>query len=492
MRSTLRFRRKVSKHPFHGLAVSGCFLLFGSSLLLSSCSKDDMAIDPVTTAYEADEEYSAGLVGTSFDLSVNAFGEVAKNLSGNANGAFVLGNSFFRSNWVIAPASVTSRDGLGPMLNAISCSGCHSLDGRGQPPRTESERLSDLLIRLSRPGAGAHGGPLADPTYGLQISGQANPGVTAEGDMLVHYTEQPGTYPDGNAYSLRQPTYTWRNLGYGAMPTDIQFSPRVAMQIPGLGLLEAIDAATIEALADPADTDGDGISGRPNYVWDGAASRTTLGRFGWKANQPTIRQQVADAFAGDMGLTTTMHTSEELSAVQISQFHYDLLPNGGVPEVTDSQLDAVAFYCSTLAVPVRRNVKDASVLRGKQLFVQVGCGKCHTPKLTTGSTGGTIPEFANQTIRPYTDLLLHDLGPALADGRPDYQASGQEWRTAPLWGLGMIKTVSGHTTLLHDGRARNAEEAILWHGGEADSARQAFAKLPKTDRDVLLKFLQSL
>jgi CxxC motif-containing protein (DUF1111 family) len=491
MRSTPRFRRNVFKHPFRGLAAGGCFLLLGSSLLLGGCSKDDEAVDPYP-GYETDEEYSGGQVGTTTDLSVNAFGNVAKNLAGNANGAFVLGNSFFRTNWVIAPASVTSRDGLGPMLNAISCSGCHSLDGRGQPPRTEAEQLSDLLIRLSRPGTDAHGGPLADPAYGLQLSGRANPGVTAEGDMLVHYVEQPSTYPDGTTYSLRQPNYSWRNLGYGLMPATIQFSPRVAMQIPGLGLLEAVDAATIEALADPADADQDGVSGRPNYVWNAAAGRATLGRFGWKANQPTIRQQVADAFAGDMGLTSTMHSSEELSDVQINQFHYDQLPNGGVPEVTDAQFDAIAFYCSTLAVPVRRNVKDATVLHGKQLFVQVGCGKCHTPRLVTGSSGGTIPEFANQTIRPYTDLLLHDLGPALADGRPDFQATGQEWRTPPLWGLGMIRTVSGHTTLLHDGRARNTEEAILWHGGEADGARQAFAALPKADREVLLKFLQSL
>ena len=488
---TPRLRRSLPKHPLRGFARGGCLLLLGGALLLSGCAEEDTAIDPAP-GYETEEEYSGGQRGTTFDLSVNAFGDAARNLSGDANGAFVLGNSFFRSNWVIAPASVPSRDGLGPMLNAVSCSGCHRLDGRGQPPRTEAERLSDLLIRLSRPGTDAHGGPLPDPAYGLQLSGQANPGVVAEGDMRVQYAAQPGTYPDGTAYALRRPDYSWRNLGYGTLPADIQFSPRVAMQLPGLGLLEAVDAATIEALADPTDADGDGVSGRPNYVWNQEAGRATLGRFGWKANQPTLRQQVADAFAGDMGLTSRLHPNEELSAVQTQQFRYDQLPNGGTPEVSDAQLEAVIFYCAALAVPVRRGAKDGAVLRGKQLFGQVGCGKCHTPKLLTGSTGGSIPEFANQTIRPYTDLLLHDLGPGLADGRPDFLASGQEWRTPPLWGLGLLRTVSGHTTLLHDGRARNAEEAILWHGGEADGARQGFMKLAKDDRAALLQFLQSL
>ena len=485
MRMTSQLSCSVRNHSFRGLAVGGWLLL------LSGCNNTaQVAADP-NPGYEIGEELSGGAQGTTFDQSVNAFGDVAGTLAGDQNGEFVTGNSFFRSNWVIAPASVTSRDGLGPMLNAVSCSGCHTLDGRGQGPRSEEERLSALLIRLSRPGTDAHGGPLPDPAYGLQLSGRANPGVLAEGDMLVHYAEQPGTYPDGTAYSLRQPTYSWRDLGYGAMPADIEFSPRVAPQIPGLGLLEAVPEAAITALADPNDADGDGISGRPNYVWDRATGRAALGRFGWKANQPTVRQQVTEAFAGDMGLTTSLHPSEELSEVQINQYHYDRLPNGGTPEVSDYQLDVVAFYCSTLAVPARRSVKDPAVLSGKQFFAQVGCGKCHAPKLLTGS-GGTVPEFANQTIRPYTDLLLHDMGPGLADGRPDYQATGQEWRTPPLWGLGMIKTVSNHTTLLHDGRARNAEEAILWHGGEADAARQRFTKLSKAERDQLLEFLHSL
>ena len=461
---------------------------------LAACSNYDpdpnLGIDPAAT-YEPGEEYSGGERGTVFDFSVNAFGDGASGLAGDSAGAFVTGNSFFRSNWVIAPASVTSRDGLGPLLNAVSCSGCHTLDGRGRPPQTESERLSGLLIRLSRPGTDLHGGPLADAAYGLQLATQANPGVAAEGDMLVHYDEQPGTYADGSAYALRRPSYSWRNLGYGTMPADMQYSPRLAPQIPGLGLLEAVDASTIEALADPQDANHDGISGRPNYAWDKAAGKLLLARFGWKANQTTLRQQVADAFGADMGLTTSINPVPDLSSVQVNQYHLDQLPNGGSPEVTDYQLNVVSFYCASLAVPARRSVKEPAVLQGKQLFAQVGCGSCHVARLQTG-TSGTIPEFRGQTIRPYTDLLLHDMGPALADGRPDYLATGSEWRTPPLWGLGMLKTVNNNAFLLHDGRARTPEEAILWHGGEAEAARVAFTKLSKEQRTQLLTFLQSL
>ena len=460
-------------------------------MALGGCSKSDQEAADPTPGYETSEEYSGGLTGSTFDQSSNAFSFETGKLSGDQHGEFNTGNSFFRLNWVIAPASVTSRDGLGPMLNAASCAGCHQMAGRGQPPRTEAEPLSGLLIRLSLPGTDAHGGPLPDPAYGLQLSGQANPGVIAEGDVLVQYADVPGTYADGTAYALRQPSYTPRNLGFGPLPANVQLSPRVAMQMPGLGLLEAVDDATLEALADPTDANHDGISGRPNYVWNRAAGRPTLGRFGWKANQPTLRQQVADAFAGDMGLSSSLHPNEELSDLQINQFRYDQLPNGGSPEVSDYQLDVVSFYCGALAVPGRRGVKNADVLRGKALFVQAGCGQCHTPKMTTG-THGPIPEFAGQTIRPYTDLLLHDMGLALADGRPDFLATGQEWRTPPLWGLGLIRTVSGHTTLLHDGRARNIEEAILWHGGEGATAQAAFIKMPKADRTALLTFLQSL
>ena len=265
-------------------------------------------------------------------------------------------------------------------------------------------------------------------------------------------------------------------------------SPRVGPQLPGVGLLEAIPEASILALADPDDTNRDGISGRPNHVWNYATKQKVLGRFGWKANQPDLHQQAASAFTGDMGITNSLFPAEELTDTQ--QQLYGQLPNGGSPELADNNLTNVTLYLQTLAVPARRNADDQVVLRGKQLFRQLNCSGCHVAKMQTGSH--PVAVLANQTIRPYTDLLLHDMGAGLADNRPDFEATGSEWRTPPLWGIGLIKLVNRHTFLLHDGRARNVEEAILWHGGEAQKAADGFRAMPKTDRDALLKFVESL
>jgi CxxC motif-containing protein (DUF1111 family) len=255
----------------------------------------------------------------------------------------------------------------------------------------------------------------------------------------------------------------------------------------GLGLLEAVPESTLEALADESDHDGDGISGRVNLVWDVREGRARPGRFGWKANVTTIAQQTAGAFLGDLGITSSMFPDE---ACPDGQTACRAAPNGGAPELTDQKLDAVVLYARSLAVPARRGVGDARVTRGEALFAQAGCGSCHTPKLVTGDSD--VPAFTRQTIRPYTDLLVHDLGPELADGRPDGRASGSEWRTPPLWGLGLLERVSKHQHLLHDGRARGVAEAILWHGGEAANARERFRTLSKEDRAALLAFLSAL
>jgi CxxC motif-containing protein (DUF1111 family) len=277
-------------------------------------------------------------------------------------------------------------------------------------------------------------------------------------------------------------------LSYGELSGSLLFSPRVAQQLIGLGLLEALDENTILSFTDENDVNRDGVSGRANYVYDFINKKTSIGRFGWKANQPSLRQQISSAFLGDMGLTTNMFSDENCtSAEQDCQ----KATTGGIPEVDESKLEKIIFYDATLAVPARRSVKDPQVLFGKKLFLQAKCDNCHKTKMTTGPHP-SIPELSNQTIRPYTDLLLHDMGEALADGRPDFQATGQEWRTPPLWGIGLIKTVNKHTFLLHDGRARNIEEAILWHGGEGETSKQAFIKMPAEEREALIKFLESL
>ncbi len=475
------------------LLLVASFAVFGLSLSVVSCNADKDVTDAVGFVEDDGEQFSGGST-TLFDATENAFNHAVPGLDSDGEDRFVTGNSLFRNNWVTAPATTTARDGLGPMFNAASCSGCHTLDGRGRPPLPGETGLSSMLVRLSVPGQDAHGGPLPDPTYGDQLSNHAIRGVAAEGEVRITYTETAGQYPDGTAYSLRTPSYSFDNLSYGALGAGILLSPRVAPQMPGLGLLAAVPEAALLAIADPADLNGDGISGRPNYVWDTEKQQRTLGRFGWKANQPTVRQQTAGAFVGDMGITSALFQAENCTSPQRD---CAAAPTGNTSatepyELSVANLERVAYYSATLAVPGRRQWQDAAVVRGKQLFVQtLNCAGCHRPKLQTG-TSDIEPLLAHQTIRPYTDLLLHDMGPSLADGRPDFEATGAEWRTPPLWGAGLFQTVNRHTFYLHDGRARSLEEAILWHGGEAQRARDAFTRLSREDRAAVIKFLNSL
>jgi CxxC motif-containing protein (DUF1111 family) len=331
------------------------------------------------------------------------------------------------------------------------------------------------------------GGPVAEPNYGLQFNNRAILGAKPEGNVSITYTEIPGTYSDGSSFSLRKPNYDFTNLGYGSLHSSFLFSPRIANQVMGLGLLESVPESTILSYADENDSNRDGISGKPNKVWNFQTMQMELGRFGWKANQPNLYQQTAGAFLGDMGITSPLFPEENLTPIQ--QNMYSNIPNGGMPEITIDNLNRVVAYMKTLAVPARRNVNDIVVLKGKKIFSQLNCNGCHKPLMTTKSS---IDQLNNQVIRPYTDLLLHDMGEELADNRPDFLANGKEWRTPPLWGLGLIRTVNGHTFLLHDGRARNMEEAILWHAGEATQSRDKFKQLSKSDRDAVIKFLESL
>lgn len=408
------------------------------------------------------------------DVSREAFTRPLPNLQGERRAPFFVGNSFFNQNWVAAPASTAGRDGLGPLFNSRSCSTCHFKDGRSAAP-AEDQPFTTTILRISLPGPA--GEPVPDPVYGGQIQGSALPEVTPEAEVRVAYETVTGTFPDGEEYSLRRPDYRLENPGYGPVSNDLLISPRIAPAVTGLGLLESVPESILLEMADPEDRDQDGISGRVNRVRDGA-----VGRFGWKAEQATVTGQVAAAFQGDMGLTTTLLPEENHTAMQDPR-----LENGGSPEVSEKILNSVAYYCRTLAVPAARKGPE----RGEQLFSQLQCAACHTPELTTG-TSSDFPELSGQTIQPYTDLLLHDLGGALGDNRPVFQASGSEWRTPPLWGVGLIPKVNGHSFLLHDGRARNLTEAILWHGGEAQASREKFHSLPKADRRALIEFIESL
>lgn len=443
--------------------------------------------EEVNDILEEGEQFSGG-IATVADVSINAFSNPAPNLTGDRDLQFVVGNSFFNRNWMTSPSSTEDLDGLGPLFNARSCSSCHFKDGRGRPKFSANDDDPSMLYRLSIPGVGDHGGVLADPNYGTQLNPLAVAGVLPEGTIQVSYQEQSGTYSDGTPYSLRQPTYTFQNGAYGELAAGAMLSPRVAPHMVGLGLLASIDDHTLLAQADPHDADGDGISGRVNLVWDFEKEQQVIGRFGWKANAPTLRQQTAGAFLGDIGITSSVFPYE---ACMESQTDCNNSPGGGSPELKESILEKVTLYSGTLAVPQRRDYDDPVVLRGKQLFFDAQCTACHLPKVQTGNNAD-FPEFANQTIRPYTDLLLHDMGTKLADGRPDFDATGNEWRTPPLWGIGLFEIVNGHTFYLHDGRARNLEEAVLWHGGEGEKSKEAFMKMYKNDREALLKFLKSL
>ncbi|GEN26002.1 hypothetical protein HCU01_39510 [Halomonas cupida] len=422
----------------------------------------------------------------------NAYSLPLGNLPMTGRLDFSVGNSFFRNPWVVAPASTDARDGLGPLLNTNSCQGCHIKDGRGNPPAGD-ERSVSLFLRLSLPPGEdddelvERTGAVPVPHYGRQLQTAAIPGALPEAEMQLSYTPRDVELGDGSRVELRVPEYRIISPTYGELPDELLTSPRVAPPMIGLGLLEAVDEAQILAWADPDDEDGDGISGRPNRVWDLRSESTTLGRFGWKAGEPTIEQQSLHAFAGDMGLTSSLVPDTDCMPEQAC----DEFANGGTPEVTDKVADFITFYAGSLAVPQRRDMDDAEVQLGANTFNEIGCASCHRPRLTTPDSTQR-PELAGQTLWPYSDLLLHDMGDALADQRPEFLANGREWRTPPLWGIGLAQQINPLAGFLHDGRARSLEEAILWHGGEAETATHAYADLPSAQRTALIRFLESL
>ena len=452
------------------------------AVTLGSCSKADADMVDLGAA----DDVNAGGAATVQSAGSNAYSLPAPNLRGASVQQHLAGDANFEQRFVTGLAPVGG--GLGPLFINANCTACHVRDGRGTAPLTATDPVQ-MLFRLSLPGQDAHGGPLPAPGFGDQLQNRAIVGTAPEGQLSIRYVEQLRTLADGPAVSLRQPTYSI-DAPYRPLPAGLLISARVAPPVFGLGLLEAVSEADVLALADENDANGDGISGRPNYVWDVAAQASRLGRFGWKANQPTLRQQSAAAYNGDMGITTSLFPLEP-AAGQTQAGNVPPSPTA-TPDLTDAELTNTTFYVQTLGVPARRDVRLDQVKAGKALFISAKCAGCHIPRLTTSSAAGLPAEMAGQTIYPYTDLLLHDLGPGLADNRPDFRATGQEWRTPPLWGIGLSEVVNGHSTFLHDGRARNLTEAILWHGGEAQASAEAVTRMSAADRDKLLAFLKSL
>ncbi len=421
---------------------------------------------------------------TVFQEGPNAFAMPLANITRANRRAHVVGNSFFNKNWVLSPSSTSARDGLGPLYHARSCSACHVRDGRGSPTKDGRTGIG-LLFRLSIPAK--TGG---DPNLGLQLAVNATPGTEPEGKVEIIYEMVRENLEGTGAISLRRPEYKLHaNPIYGDTHPETRLSPRLAQPLVGLGLLEAVEEKTILALADPNDANKDGVSGRARYVLNPENQQTELGRFGWKASQPSLRLQTAVAFHRDIGITSNIHPEEDFTISQARIIKP--VPRGEPPEIDDMKLGRVVTYLRTLAPPAQRNLKDQGVVKGEQIFTRAGCAMCHTPVLKTGPNA-YIDELKNQLIRPYTDLLLHDMGDALSDRIDKEGVSGREWRTPPLWGIGLTKTVNGNTFYLHDGRARTLEEAIMWHGGEGLDAKKAYANLPETQRALLLQFLHSL
>ena len=455
---------------------------------------------------EAFERRPAGAATVFKFLNENSFSHSSANMSFERELDFKVGNGFFRRLWVSSPASTKSADGLGPLFNARSCQNCHLKDGRGHAPSGNwpQDDAVSMFLRLSIPPNNEiqkrmifehRLNTIPDPTYGGQLQDLAIQGHNAEGKMYIEYQEIKQNFSDGTIVSLRKPTYSIEDWKYGPPHPLLQISPRVASPMIGLGLLEAISKKDILANADPDDKDNDGISAKANLVWDLQSQKLSLGRFGWKAGEPNIRQQSSKAFNGDIGISSPL-TILPWGDCTSKQEKCRNAPNGNTPtqnnlEISPEAMDKLVFYSQNLAVPARRDIDKPEVLAGKKLFYETGCVKCHRPKFVTKRLPDQ-PEQSFQLIWPYSDLLLHDMGEGLADQRPEGLASGSEWRTPPLWGIGLTETVNGHTQFLHDGRARNLLEAILWHGGEAEIIKQNFLKFNSKKRSEMLAFLNSL
>jgi len=460
----------VLKYPFLAVFI----------ILLISCSDNDSE-EVYEDLPSLEDRLFAGGQTTVFLTSSNSFSTPAPNINGSDLADHLDGDVDFESVFVTAPASI--NQGLGTIFNNSSCVSCHPRDGRPSFPANINAR-SGFFLRVSLPGQLENGAPIPVPGFGTQIQNQAIFGYQPEGKFQVTYTDIVEILSDGTQITLKKPTYSLIDT-YIPFPGNALLSPRIGSPVFGLGLLEVITENDILQNQDINDTDGDGISGKANYVFDAVTGTTKIGRFGWKANTATILEQCAGAYNGDMGITSYLKPIETGFGQSNGEDGF-----GDDPELADHILQRVALYCKTLAVPAPRNITVSNVRRGAKIFEQLECAKCHIPKMQTGPSA--IAALANQTIFPYSDLLLHDMGDGLADNRSDFLANGNEWKTRPLWGIGLTNVVNNHTDFLHDGRAKNITEAILWHGGEALNSKNKFKQLSAKDRNDLLNFIYSL
>lgn len=534
----------VSFKKFQIIAVGGLLLFLISPIRTAEASSQnqkrtgqDSGLGNSNKAlFDAFEVLPGGDTTNKSAFDARAFSLPASNLDFDQRLTFNLGNALFKRPWVSAPSSTVSSDGLGPLFNARACQSCHLRDGRGTLPVKEGERPTALILRISREVPADEKSQskdkmiLPDPNYGFQLQDLAIKGISPEATVSTYYDKETFLYPDGHKVELYKPRFELSSFASGPLHPDTKVSPRMAPPVFGLGLVEAIKEKDILANEDPNDLDKDGISGRANYALDLETNRKKLGRFGWKASQPSLNQQNQAAFNGDIGMSTPLFMSphgdcqpsqtlclsmpdgEELVASNVepgvkeasnqtnlpeklrgmkSTDDAKAVKKAKEPEVPGKLAELVLFYTQHLAPPMRRNAQSETVLQGKKLFLTTGCEGCHTQSFVTGNSHPSSA-LRNQKIYPFSDFLLHDMGERLADNRSDGLATGREWRTAPLWGISHTKTVSTEVNLLHDGRARTVEQAILWHGGEAQSSVDTFVKLKKEERQKLIEFINSL
>jgi CxxC motif-containing protein (DUF1111 family) len=475
-------KQKSSKRSLRPSLLLPVLLLAAGGLAISEDGLDDATL-------------SAGSF-TIKRFDRQAFSEPASVLTLKQRQTFMVGRSVFNRQW----ASVNSLNGdwgLGPTFIADRCSACHVNTGRGSPPISSDEQLLSILVRLSIPGTNEHGGPKPHPNYGDQIQNRSMDGrnvdlayagapVPNEADLFLDWEEQTVAFADGETASLRKPKLRIENLKFGELGSDVMMSLRMTQPLVGIGFLEAVSEETILSIAEKQRAQN--FNGRPNRVWDAVNKRVALGRFGWKANVPSLKQQIAAAALGDMGVNSNLFPEQNCPSVQTICAMQ--LP-GNFPEIINHEIDALELWLQGLAVPARRDVNDSDVRRGAALFSSAQCAVCHVPDMKTGKFP-KLPQLSDQVFHAYTDMLLHDMGDELADGRPDFQAGTRDWRTPPLWGLGLSQTVSGSTAMLHDGRARNVAEAILWHGGEAAVSSDAFRGMSKGEREALVRFVEAI
>jgi CxxC motif-containing protein (DUF1111 family) len=482
-------------HLYKTILVSGRKAV--KKLLLSLLSLT-MAVLPVSAA-------SPGTPKVKTVIPQEVYKQPVPGMSAKDKQRFIKGERVFTNFWIAVNNPVIpliwdlsqsgpggGEWGLGPMFMATNCAGCHLNAGRGRALDASGLRVFQQLVRLSIPGETPHGGPKPDPNYGQDIQSfdmvtRSDPDARAgEGEVFIDWVNSNFTFPDGSTIELRKPSVRVENLNFGPLADNVMISLRNTQAILGMGYLEAISEKDI--LKQVEKQKAMGLNGRPNYVRDDINKKISLGRFGWKANQPSIKQQVASAFLADIGINSAIYPEQSCTPVQKECL---AAISGKEPELRDELWEPITFWSQSLDVPAQRNRETAEFKTGEKLFESAGCSGCHVPEMRTGKYAA-VPQLSNKLIRPYTDLLLHDMGPDLADGRSDFKASGSDWRTPPLWGIGLSMQVNASNSFLHDGRARNLLEAIVWHGGEAKTSRDKFIAFTKKQRDELIYFLSSI